>query len=48
MGEKRTVTVEIVLYCIKTDKRERSKEKTMMVAHLVIACCLTVLHNVVD
>lgn len=44
------VTVEIVVVAFKkTDKRgERSKEKNMMVPHLVIACCLTLLHNVVD
>lgn len=48
VGEKRMVTVEIVVIAFKLTSRERSKEKDMMVPHLVIACCLTVLHNIVD
>lgn len=46
--KKRMVTVEIVVIAFKLTSGERSKEKNMMVPHLVIACCLTVLHNIVD
>lgn len=46
--KKRMVTVEIVVIAFKLTSRERSKEKNMMVPHLVIACCLTALHNTVD
>lgn len=42
------VTVEIVDIAFKVTTRERYKEKNTMVSHLVISCCLTVLHNIVD
>lgn len=42
------VTVEIVDNAFKVTTRERYKGENMMVSHLVILCCRTVLHNMVD
>lgn len=46
--KKSTVTEEIVVIAFKLTSGERSKEKNMMLLHLVIACCLTLLRNIVD
>lgn len=48
--KKRMVTVEIVVIAFKLTSwvGGGSKEKNMMASHPVIACCLTVLHNIVD
>lgn len=42
------VTEDIVVIAFKLTSSERSKEKNMMAPHLVIACCLMLLHNAVD
>lgn len=40
-GKKRMVTVEILVIVFKLTSREGTKEKNMLVPHLVISCCLT-------